>query len=83
LLVIVVGIVLLPLPGPGWLVIFLGLGIWATEYAWAARLLGWVRARVSEWWTWIGARPRWLQIVLGVLAFAGTLGITLAALVIF
>ncbi len=33
------GIVLLPLPGPGWLVIFLGLGVLATEFAWAAHLL--------------------------------------------
>lgn len=33
------GIVLLPLPGPGWVVIFLGLGLLATEFTWAARVL--------------------------------------------
>ena len=44
--VIAVGIVLLPLPGPGWLVIFAGLGMLATEYEWAARLLQWVRRQV-------------------------------------
>lgn len=38
-LVVLVGIVLLPLPGPGWLVIFLGLGILAAEFVWAERLL--------------------------------------------
>ena len=37
LVVVVVGIVLLAAPGPGWLVIFLGLGIWATEFAWQSR----------------------------------------------
>ncbi len=40
---VVGGIILLPLPGPGWLVIFLGLGVLATEFAWAAHLLA--RAR--------------------------------------
>jgi Putative transmembrane protein (PGPGW) len=37
LVVIIVGIVLLVVPGPGWLVIFAGLGIWATEFAWRGR----------------------------------------------
>ena len=35
----IVGVALLVLPGPGWLFIFLGLGILATEYVWAERLL--------------------------------------------
>jgi uncharacterized protein (TIGR02611 family) len=30
---------MLVLPGPGWAVIFLGLAVLATEYAWAHRLL--------------------------------------------
>ena len=46
---IVGGIVLLPLPGPGWLIIFAGLGILATEYEWAARLLRFARGKVSAW----------------------------------
>lgn len=37
--VILAGIVLLVLPGPGWALIFLGLAILATEYVWARRLL--------------------------------------------
>jgi uncharacterized protein (TIGR02611 family) len=36
---VIVGIALLVLPGPGLLVIVLGLGILATEYVWAERLL--------------------------------------------
>jgi uncharacterized protein (TIGR02611 family) len=38
-LVLFVGVALLVLPGPGWLVIFLGLSILGTEYVWAQRLL--------------------------------------------
>jgi uncharacterized protein (TIGR02611 family) len=33
------GIVLLVGPGPGWLVILLGLGLLAVDFAWARRLL--------------------------------------------
>lgn len=37
--VTVVGVVALVAPGPGWLIIFAGLGILATEFAWAALVL--------------------------------------------
>ena len=33
------GSILVPLPGPGWLIVFAGLAILATEYVWAQRLL--------------------------------------------
>jgi uncharacterized protein (TIGR02611 family) len=62
------GIVLLPLPGPGWLVIFAGLGILATEYEWAARLLQWVRRQVTRWTRWAVRRPLWLRIVGGLVS---------------
>lgn len=41
------GVVLLPLPGPGWLVIFGGMAIWATEFVWAQRVLRWTRRKVA------------------------------------
>ena len=63
LAVIVIGVILLPLPGPGWLIIFLGLGIWGTEFAWAQRLLHFARGHVARWSRWILARPQWLQVL--------------------
>jgi uncharacterized protein (TIGR02611 family) len=42
------GVVLLPLPGPGWVVIFAGLGIWATEFVWAQLFLRWARRKVAK-----------------------------------
>lgn len=33
------GVVMLVTPGPGWLVIFLGLGLLAAEFVWAQRLM--------------------------------------------
>ncbi|GAA1069890.1 MULTISPECIES: TIGR02611 family protein [Kitasatospora] len=48
LAVVGLGVVLLPLPGPGWVVIFLGMGIWATEFVWAQLVLRWTRRKVAE-----------------------------------
>ncbi|KAB1645602.1 TIGR02611 family protein [Pseudoclavibacter sp. CFCC 14310] len=50
--VLALGIVLLPLPGPGWIVIFFGLGILATEFAWAAKAL----KPLKRFWVWLSAR---------------------------
>jgi uncharacterized protein (TIGR02611 family) len=36
---LLVGIVMIVTPGPGWLVIFFGLGLLAAEFVWARRLM--------------------------------------------
>ncbi|MER7408489.1 TIGR02611 family protein [Streptomyces sp. NPDC000070] len=48
LAIVVVGVIMLPLPGPGWLVIFAGMGIWATEFIWAQLVLRWTKRKVTE-----------------------------------
>lgn len=52
--VVVVGIILLPLPGPGTAVILAGLALLATRFAWARRLLEtaerWARRRTGDRW---------------------------------
>jgi uncharacterized protein (TIGR02611 family) len=64
------GVVLLPLPGPGWLIIFAGLGLLSTEYEWARRLLRFVRAKVTEWTRWWGRQGRFVQVLVGLLGIA-------------
>jgi uncharacterized protein (TIGR02611 family) len=65
LLVIALGLVLVPLPGPGWLIVFGGLAIWSIEFNWARRLTGYVRAVIGAWTRWY-TRQGWpLQIVVG------------------
>jgi len=78
-LVVAIGILLLPLPGPGWVIIFGGLGILATEYAWAARLLRFARNLVTRTGSWIKARGLFLQIVFGVLSVAFLAAVVLGA----
>lgn len=68
--IVVGGIVLLPLPGPGWLIIFAGLGLLATEYEWAARLLRFARDQVKRWTAWLGRQPVWLRVLFGLLTAA-------------
>src|SRR5580693_4202505 len=47
---LVAGIVMLPLPGPGWLTIAAGLGILAAEFRWARTALD----RLKSAATWVG-----------------------------
>ncbi|MFH0245191.1 TIGR02611 family protein [Streptomyces sp. HK10] len=48
LAIVFAGVLMLALPGPGWLVIFTGLAVWATEFVWAQIVLRWTRRKVSE-----------------------------------
>ena len=45
-IVVIIGIIALPLPGPGWLIIAAGLTILSRDVAWAERLLRYIRKRV-------------------------------------
>ncbi|WP_408630867.1 TIGR02611 family protein [Micromonospora coriariae] len=64
-LVVTIGIALIPLPGPGWLLVIAGLGIWAVEYHWARRLLGFTRRHVHGWTNWAKRQSLPVRIVLG------------------
>jgi uncharacterized protein (TIGR02611 family) len=46
--VTLVGVIALVAPGPGWLIIFTGLGILATEFAWAAQALAHAKGMASR-----------------------------------
>lgn len=58
------GIVLIPYPGPGWLVVFAGLAILATEFAWAGRVLKYARARYDQWTAWLRRQPLPLRLLI-------------------
>ncbi len=51
-LVLAVGIVAIPYPGPGWAIVFLGLAILASEFDFAKRALRYVRARYDAVMAW-------------------------------
>jgi uncharacterized protein (TIGR02611 family) len=81
--IILVGIVLLPLPGPGWLVIFAGIGVLGTEYAWAARLLTAVRSRVKAWTDWTRAQSRPVRLAIGAAGLLVLAAVVVVGLVLY
>lgn len=49
-LVIIIGLALVPLPGPGWLVVFIGLTILSSEFAFFHRISTWLRRKLHDFW---------------------------------
>lgn len=66
LVLVLGGLVLVPLPGPGWLIVILGIAIWASEFEPAARLLDVVKGKVRAWDAWLKAQARWVQVLVAV-----------------
>lgn len=62
-LVVVVGLITIPFPGPGWFTVFVGIGILSLELEWPNRLLTWAIKqydRFDEWWQ---PQPRGVKFV--------------------
>ena len=79
-IVLLIGIVTIPLPGPGWATVFLGLGMLALEFAWAERLAMVILAGLQQFWTrWVDA-PKWQKgIALVALAAVTSAAVMLSA----
>jgi uncharacterized protein (TIGR02611 family) len=83
LVVLAVGILAIPYPGPGWAIVFVGLAILATEFDWARRLLAYTRQRYDKVMAWFRRQGLWVQsmgaaftaaIVVGTLWLFGVVG---------
>jgi len=61
LVIVVLGLILVPFPGPGWLIVFLGLAIWASEFEWAQHLLRHTRRTLYAWAVWLKPQPWWVK----------------------
>lgn len=62
-LVLVAGILMIPYPGPGWLVVFFGLAILSTEFEWAGRVLKFAKRYYDAWVEWLKRQPLWIKLV--------------------
>jgi uncharacterized protein (TIGR02611 family) len=76
-IIVATGIVLIPFPGPGWLIVLGGLAVWAIEFAWAQRLLSFTRARLEMWWHWLGRQHILVRLL------AGLIGLVFVATVVW
>ena len=78
--IIVLGIVLIPLPGPGWAVVIAGLAVLATEFTWAERLLEFTKKHVMRWTDWVTRQAMWVRVLLGVATAAFVYGVLVLTL---
>ena len=66
LVVLAVGILTIPYPGPGWAIVFVGLGILATEFDWARRLLAYAKERYDKAMDWFHQQHIAIQVLGGI-----------------
>ncbi|MDI6630039.1 MAG: TIGR02611 family protein [Rhodococcus sp. (in: high G+C Gram-positive bacteria)] len=59
--VLVLGVLAIPYPGPGWLIVFAGLGILASEFAWAKSALRFVRKRYDAFMAWFSKQSMFVK----------------------
>jgi len=77
--IIITGVVLIPLPGPGWLIVFGGLAVLSTEFVWAERLLNYGREKVQAWTEWVLRQPLAIRALIGLVGLV----FVLAAIAIY
>lgn len=65
-IIVVIGLLLIPLPGPGWALVFVGVAVWATEFAWAYRLLQFGRRVLASWTDWVKRQSLVVRLLLGL-----------------
>jgi uncharacterized protein (TIGR02611 family) len=79
-LIVAVGIVTIPLPGPGWLTVIAGLFVLATEFTWAERLLEFTKRHVKRWTDWVGRQPVWVRVLIALATAAFVCGVLVVTL---
>jgi len=72
--VLAIGLIAIPYPGPGWLIVFAGLAILATEFEWARRLLDFAKGQYDSWTEWLKRQHVLVRIL--VLTATGLIVIT-------
>jgi uncharacterized protein (TIGR02611 family) len=65
-LVVAIGIILIPFPGPGWAIVILGLAILAVEFHWARGVLAFTKRHVQSWTHWIARQSLPIRALIGV-----------------
>ncbi len=69
------GLFLVPLPGPGWLIVFFGVAVLASEFEPAQRLLDWGKGILRRWNEGVQAQPWWGQGLIGIVTAAVVLAV--------
>lgn len=68
--ILLAGIVLIPFPGPGWAVVFVGFSILASEFDWAKEAKEWAENMYKAWRVWFIRQSIYIRILFSLLTFA-------------
>ena len=79
-MVVALGLVTIPLPGPGWLTVIAGLFVLATEFLWAERLLEFTKKHVKRWTDWVTHQPVWVRLLIAAATAAFVYGVLVVTL---
>lgn len=71
------GLIMVPFPGPGWLVVFAGLAVLATEFHWAHKVLEFGKRILHSWTEWYKRQGLIIKVVVLVVTVA------VAALIVY
>lgn len=78
--IVALGLVTIPLPGPGWLTVIAGLFVLASEFTWAERLLEFTKKHVARWTAWVAAQRLWVRLLLAAATAAFVYGVLVVTL---
>ena len=79
-LIVALGLVTIPLPGPGWLTVIAGLFVLASEFTWAERLLEFTKKHVKRWTDWVTRQAVWVRVLIAVATAAFVYGVLVVTL---
>lgn len=79
-LIVAGGLLAVPFPGPGWLIVIAGLAILASEFEWARRLQDYTVRHVKAWSSWALRQPLWLRLLIGLATVAFVYGVVVLSL---
>lgn len=72
-LLLVVGIIAVPYPGPGWLIVFAALALLSTEFEWAQNALEYAKDKYDAWQSWMRRQKLGVQVVFFVVTCVVTI----------
>lgn len=75
-------VITIPFPGPGWLTVFVGIGILSLELHWASGLLAWGVRLYDRFFSWYHVQPKRTRysLIAGTLVAAWIAGIAIVLL---
>jgi uncharacterized protein (TIGR02611 family) len=73
--IVLLGVVALPAPGPGWAIIFVGLAVLASEFEKAQQLLDFAKKHVRRWTVWVTRQHVFVRMLVGLAVLALVLAI--------